>query len=63
MHCVHTLLKLVQLRLAAHVTRMPNERLPKNILYGELQVGKHSQSTLKIQFIYKGGSRNYSLCQ
>ena len=33
------LLKLAQLRWTDHVTRMPDERLPKKILYGELQVG------------------------
>ena len=40
MQSVYTRLKLAQLRLTDHVTRMPDERLPKKILYGELQVGK-----------------------
>ena len=48
MQSVHTLLKLAQLRWTGHVTRMPDERLPKKVLYGELQEGKRSQ----------GGQRN-----
>ena len=47
MQSVHTLLKLAQLRCTGHVTRMPDERLPKKVLYGELQEGKRSQGGQK----------------
>ena len=46
-----TLLKLTQLR-TGNVTRMPDERLPKKIFYGELQDGKRSQVDQKKR--YKG---------
>ena len=42
MQNVHTLLKLAKLRGAGHITRMPEECLPKKILYGELEMGKCS---------------------
>ena len=40
MQSVHTLLKLAKLRWTGHVTRMPEERLPEKILYGELEIGQ-----------------------
>ena len=42
MHSVHSLLKLAQLRWTSHVTKIPEERLPKKILYGELEMSKRS---------------------
>ena len=50
MQSIHALLKLAQLRWTGHVTRMPDERLPKKILYGELQVGKRSHGGQKKRY-------------
>ena len=50
MQSVHTLLKLAQLRWTGHVTRMLDERLPKKVLYGELQEGKRSQGGQKKRY-------------
>ena len=47
MQSVHTLLKPAQLRWTGHVTRMPDEWLPKKGLYGELQEGKRPQGGKK----------------
>ena len=47
-----TVLKLAQLMWTGHVIRMPDERLPKKIFYGELQEGKRSQGDQKKR--YKG---------
>ena len=50
MQSVHTLLKLAQLRWTGHVTRMPDVRLPRKFLYGELQEGKRSQGGQKKRY-------------
>ena len=44
---VHTLLKLAQLRWTGHVTRMPEECLPKKLLHGELEMGRRSHGGQK----------------
>ena len=50
MQSVHILLKLAQLRWTGHVTRMPEECLPKKILYGELEIGKRSPGGQKKRY-------------
>ena len=50
MPSVFTMLRQSQLRWAGHITRMPDERLPKRVLYGELQHGARSQGGQKKRF-------------
>ena len=50
MQSVHTLLKLAQLRWTSHGTRMPEEHLPKKILYGELEMGKRCDGGQKKRY-------------
>ena len=63
MQSVYTLLKLAQLRWTGHVTRMPDERLPKKIFHGELQVGKRSHGGQKKRYkdTLKASLKNFNI--
>ena len=47
---VYTMLMKSQHRWAEHIIRMPDYRLPKKLLFGELQEGKHSRGASKKRF-------------
>ena len=47
---IYALLKRSQLRLAGHVHRMDDDRIPKQLLYGELAEGKRSHGGQKKRY-------------
>ena len=63
MQSVYTLLKLAQLRRSGHVTRMLQERLPMEILYGELEMGKRSHGGQKKRYkdTVKASLKNFNI--
>ena len=61
MQSVHAVLKLAQLRWAAHVNRMPGECLPKKILYGELEMGKCSHGGQKKRYTLKASLKDFNI--
>ena len=50
MESIHAFLKHFQLKWAGHVLRMPDERLPKRLLFGELVEDKRSLGGQRKQF-------------
>jgi hypothetical protein len=50
MTSVHAMLRRSQLRWAGHVCRMPDERIPKRLFYGELTEGKRSRGGQKKRY-------------
>ena len=50
MESIHAMLMRSQLRWAGHVVRMPDERLPKQLLCGDLCAGKRSRGGQKKRF-------------
>ncbi|XP_014784914.1 uncharacterized protein LOC106879749 [Octopus bimaculoides] len=47
---IHTLLMQSQIRWAGHVAHVSDDRLPKRLIFGELQKGKRSQGGQKKRF-------------
>ena len=62
MQSVHILLKLAQLRWAGHGTRMPEESLPKKILYGELEMDIRSHGGQKKRYYLSIDTSIIRLC-
>ena len=60
---IHTLLKKSQLRWPGHVARMPDNGLPKKLLFGELQHGKRSLGGPKKHYkdTLKGSLKSFKL--
>ena len=50
MENIHAFLKRFRLKWAGHVLRMPDERLPKRLIFGEMVEGKRSLGGQRKQY-------------
>ena len=55
---IPTILMKAQLRWAGHVARMPDSRIPKKLMFGELQAGKRSLGAPKKRYIVQGNLKS-----
>ena len=58
---VHILLRLAQLRWRGHVTRIPDERLPKKILYGEVEKRSHGGQKKRYKDTLKAFLKDFNI--